>query len=167
MEQFERELLLTAKEALKNLGQRIVSQAQSTLRRRKNIGTGLLINSGAVKEDGPISIKAGFPTMYAYYVEFGRRAGKWPPFDEILQWVKLRRIAKLHNRQERKELGVSKFQDYIVETYNTAFLIQRSIGKKGTKPHPFLKPAFEKNKGIMEAIMRKAARKVMTKNYTR
>lgn len=63
MEQFERELLLTAREALKNLGQRIVSQAQSTLRRRKNIGTGLLINSGAVKEDGPISIKAGFPTM--------------------------------------------------------------------------------------------------------
>lgn len=166
MQDFERDVLLCAQQALKNLGARIIANAQTNLRRGKNIATSVLINSGAVKTKGE-QVLAGFPTKYAYFVEFGRRAGKWPPFDEILQWVKLRRIAILHNRQERKELGVSKLQDYIVETYNTAFLIQRSIGKKGTKPHPFLKPAFEKNKGTMEAIMRKAARKVMTKDYTR
>lgn len=150
MEQFERELLLTAKESLKNLGQRIVSQAQSTLRRRKNIGTGLLINSGAVKEDGPISIKAGFPTMYAYYVEFGRRAGKWPPFRMIYEWVRIK-----HFTADEKEAR------------RVAFLIQKGIGKKGTKPHPFLRPAYEKNKPLLIAILKKAAAKVMNKDYSR
>lgn len=167
MKQFEIEVMATAKKALSALGMRIIAQAKANLRRRKNIATGLLVNSGAVKEDGPVAIKAGFPTMYAYYVEFGRRAGKWPPFDEILQWVKKRRIAKLHNREERKALGVTKLQDYITETYTTAFLIQRSIGKKGTRPHPFLRPAFETNKHLVVSIIRKAMRKVMTKDYTK
>ena len=166
-EQFARELNLVCKEALKNLGQRIVSAAQTNLRRGKNTATSLLINSGAVKEGADDAILAGFPTKYAYYVEFGRRAGKWPPFDDILQWVKIRRIAKLHNREERKGLGVTKLQDYMTETYTTAFLIQRSIGKKGTKPHPFLKPAFENNKRLYEQVIRKGAKKVLNKDYTK
>lgn len=166
-DEFARELMLVCKEALKNLGQRIVSQAQMNLKRGKNVATSLLINSGRTAEHADGSILAGFPTKYAYYVEFGRRAGKWPPFNEILQWVKIRRIATLHNRQERKELGVTKLQDYITETYNTAFLIQRSIGTKGTKPHPFLRLAFEKNKRLYEQVIRKGAAKIMNKDYTR
>lgn len=150
MKQFENELLLVAKNALKNLGQRIISSAQSTLRRRKNIATGLLINSGAVKEDGPVVIKAGFPTMYAYYVEFGRRSGKWPPFRFIYEWVRIRHFTK--DDEEARQI---------------AFFIQRSIGKKGTKPHPFLKPAYEKNKPLLVAILKKAAAKVINKDYTK
>ena len=166
-DEFARELNLVCKQALANLGQRIISQAQTALRRGRNVATALLINSGAVKEGADNTILAGFPTMYAYYVEFGRRAGKWPPFDEVLQWVKIRRIAKLHNREERKALGVTKLQDYITETYTTAFLIQRSIGKKGTKPHPFLKPAFENNKRLYEQVIRKGVKKVLNKDYTK
>lgn len=150
MKQFENELLLIAKNALKNLGQRIISSAQSTLRRRKNIATGLLINSGAVKEVGPAVIKAGFPTMYAYYVEFGRRSGKWPPFRFIYEWVRIRHFTK--DDEEARQI---------------AFLIQRSIGKKGTRPHPFLKPAYEKNKPLLVAILKKAAVKVINKDYTK
>lgn len=167
MRDFERDVLLYAREALKKIGARVIASAQSNLRRSKNHATGLLINSGAVKEGADNSIMAGFPTKYAYYVEFGRRAGKWPPFSEILQWVKIRRIAQLHNKQERKELGVTKLQDYITQTYAAAFLIQRSIGKKGTKPHPFLRPAYEKNKPTLIAVMRKAIKKVLTKDYTK
>lgn len=166
-DEFARELMLACKEALKALGQRIVSQAQMNLKRGKNVATSLLINSGRTAEHADGSILAGFPTKYAHYVEFGRRAGKWPPFNEILRWVKIRRIATLHNRQERKELGVTKLQDYIIETYNTAFLIQRSIGTKGTKPHPFLYPAFEKNKRAYEQVIRKGAREIMNKDYRR
>lgn len=150
MRDFERDLLLVAREALKNLGQRIISDAQQTLRRRKNVATSLLINSGAVKEDGPISIKAGFPTMYAYYVEFGRRAGKWPPFRMIYEWVRIK-----HFTADEKEAR------------RVAFLIQKGIGKKGTKPHPFLRPAYEKNKPLLIAILKKAAAKVMNKDYSR
>ena len=164
---FSRELLIVCKEALKNLGQRIVSQAQTNLKRGRNVATSLLINSGRTAEHADGSILAGFPTKYAYYVEFGRRAGKWPPFNEILQWVKIRRIYNLHNRAERKELGVTKLQDYITQVYTAAFLIQRSIGTKGTKPHPFLHPAFEKNKRLYEQVIRKGAQKIMNTDYTR
>lgn len=148
-EQFARELNLVCKEALKNLGQRIVSEAQTILRRKRNVATGLLINSGAVKEGADNAILAGFPTIYAYYVEFGRKAGKWPPFRYIYEWVR-----------------VSHLSADDKEARSTAFLIQRSIGTKGTKPHPFLKPAFEKNKRLYEQVLRKGASKIFNKDYT-
>lgn len=147
-EQFARELQGVCKEALKNLGQRIISDAQKTLSRKKNVATGMLINSGAVKEGADNAILAGFPTMYAYYVEFGRRAGKWPPFRFIYEWVRVR-----HFTADDKEAR------------SVAFLIQRSIGKKGTRPHPFLRPAYEKNKRLLTEILKKGAAKVMNKDY--
>lgn len=149
-DEFARELQGVCKEALKNLGQRIISDAQTTLRRRKNVATSLLINSGAVKEGRDNAILAGFPTIYAYYVEFGRRAGKWPPFRYIYEWVRVRHMAADDK-----------------EARSIAFLIQRSIGKKGTKPHPFLRPAYEKNKKLLNQILIKGAQKVMNKDYTR
>ena len=148
--EFARVLNLVCKQALANLGQRIISQAQTNLRRGRNVATSLLINSGAVKEGADNTILAGFPTIYAYYVEFGRRAGKWPPFRFIYEWVRVRHVAA--DDEQAKSI---------------AFLIQRSIGKKGTKPHPFLRPAFEKNKRLYEQVIRKGAAKVMNKDYTR
>lgn len=148
MRDFERDVLLCAKEALKNLGARIIADAQNTLRRKRNIGTGLLINSGAVKTKGEY-VLAGFPTLYAYYVEFGRRAGKFPPFRYIYEWVRVKHFAS--DEKEAKSM---------------AYAIQRSIGRKGTKPHPFLKPAYEKNKHLLVQILKKAAAKVMNKDYT-
>lgn len=147
-EQFARELQGVCKEALKNLGQRIISDAQKTLSRKKNVATGMLINSGAVKEGADNAILAGFPTIYAYYVEFGRRAGKWPPFRFIYEWVRVRHFAADDK-----------------EARSVAFLIQRSIGKKGTRPHPFLRPAYEKNKRILVQVLKKGAAKVMNKDY--
>lgn len=148
-EQFQKELLRVCKEALKNLGQRIIADAQTTLRRRKTIGTGLLINSGAVKEGANNAILAGFPTMYAWYVEFGRRAGKWPPFRYIYEWVRVKHFT--HDEKEARSI---------------AFLIQRSIGKNGTKPHPFLKPAYDKNKKLLQQVLIKGANRIMNKDYT-
>lgn len=149
-DQFARELNLVCKEALANLGQRIISQAQTNLRRGRHVATSLLVNSGAVKEGADNTILAGFPTIYAYYLEFGRRAGKWPPFRFIYEWVRVRHMAADDK-----------------EARSIAFLIQRSIGTKGTKPHPFLKPAFEKNKRLYEQVMRKGASKILNKDYTK
>jgi hypothetical protein len=53
------------------------------------------------------------------------------------------------------------------EEENLAFLIQRSIGQKGTRPHPFLRPAYEKNKPLLVRVLMKGAAKVMNKDYTR
>ena len=149
MRDFERDVLLCAREALKNLGARIIADAQTRLRRNKSIATGLLINSGAVKTKGEY-VMAGFPTLYAYYTEFGRRAGKMPPFRFIYEWVRVKHFAS--DEKEAKSM---------------AYAIQRGIGKKGTRPHPFLKPAYEKNKPLLIQILKKAAAKVMNKDYTR
>ena len=149
-DEFARELNRVCKEALANLGQRIISQAQTNLKRGRNIATALLINSGAVKEGADNTILAGFPTMYAYYLEFGRRAGKWPPFRFIYEWVRVRHMAADDD-----------------EAQDIAYAIQRSIGRKGTKPHPFLRPAFEKNKRLYEQVIRKGAAKIMNKDYSR
>lgn len=149
-DEFARELNRVCKQALANLGQRIISQAQTNLRRGRNVATGLLINSGAVKEGVDNTILAGFPTMYAYYLEFGRRAGKWPPFRFIYEWVRVRHMAADDD-----------------EAQDIAYAIQRSIGRKGTKPHPFLRPAFEKNKRLYEQVIRKGASKILNKDYTR
>ena len=149
-DEFARELNRVCKQALANLGQRIISQAQTNLKRGRNIATALLINSGAVKEGADNTILAGFPTIYAYYLEFGRRAGKWPPFRFIYEWVRVRHMAADDD-----------------EAQDIAYAIQRSIGRKGTKPHPFLRPAFEKNKRRYEQVIRKGAAKVMNKDYTR
>lgn len=148
-ERFQRELMEACRFALANLGQRIVAEAQRTLWRKQNTATGMLANSGAVKEGADGTIMAGFPTAYAYYVEFGRRAGKWPPFRFIYEWVRTRHFATDDKEARTK-----------------AFLIQRSIGEKGTKPHPFLRPAYEKNKRLLVQVLKKGAAKVMNKDYT-
>lgn len=150
MAEFRRELQAVCKQALANIGARIIANAQTTLRRKQNVATGVLVNSGSVKEGRDNSIMAGFPTAYAYFVEFGRKAGKWPPFEAIYQWVRVTHLTSDPN--EEKSL---------------AFLIQRSIGQNGTKPHPFLRPAYEKNKPLIINVLKKGAAKIFNKDYTR
>lgn len=153
---FARELNSVCKQALANLGQRIISQAQTNLRRGRNIVTSLLINSGAVKEGADNAILAGFPTIYAYYVEYGRRGKKhdpslkYPPYYFIRRWV------------DHKGLGADD-----KEAKSIAFAIRAKIGEEGTKPHPFLRPAFERNKRTYEQVIRKGAAKIMNKDYSR
>jgi len=69
---------------------------------------------------------AGTNLLYARFVEEGRRPGKMPPIAAIAGW------ASRH--------GIEP---------DAAFLIARSIGRRGTKPRPYLKPAFEKNRALI------------------
>jgi hypothetical protein len=164
MEQFQREFFTEAKEGLKNLGQRIVANAQENLKKRKLVGlsagavrrgntiaSGDLINSGRTAESDDNQILAGFPMNYAYYVEYGRRAGGYPPFAAIYQWIKDKKLPYA----DEKDLE------------QMAFAIRAKIGEKGTKPSPFLRPAYEKNKKSVDSFVAKAVKKVLTKDYTR
>lgn len=75
--------------------------------------------SSSVK--GIVGVGTGAP--YAIFVEKGRRAGKRPPIAPIKKWARI----KLGNE-------------------GAAFAIASKIGRKGTKPQPFMLPALEKNK---------------------
>lgn len=66
---------------------------------------------------------------YWKYVEYGRRAGKMPPIQAIMDWIKVKPVIP------RERDGVLPTEKQL------AFLISRSIGKKGIKGRPILQRA--------------------------
>lgn len=141
--------LQAAREGLQAGAMQIINDAKQNLRNNGSIVTGQLRASGkvqAVKGD-PDAIDAGFFSNdnaggYAYFVEYGRRAGKMPPVDVIIQWL-------------RKKFRLDA-KDAIARGWHKA----RAIASKGTKPHPFFAPAVEKNRAEIE----KAVGQAMTKD---
>lgn len=126
---------------LEKAAMNIIADAKENLRGNHSVVTGQLRASGRVQraQDDEQALDAGFfgqgSSGHAVFVEYGRRAGKFPPLDYIRQWV--RKKMKLEGR----------------EANSVGFLIARKIARKGTKPHPFLGPAVEKNKRqVSEAI---------------
>ena len=80
---------------------------------------------------------------YAAFVEYGRRAGKMPPPDEMAQWAYKK--FHLHDRAVARSLG---------------WALARVIARKGTKPHPFFAPAVQKNKRKILDTLAKAINRV-------
>jgi hypothetical protein len=68
---------------------------------------------------GAVQMAGTSPRVYANYVEFGRRPGRWPPHGPILLWV-MRKLGLEGELAER-----------------TTFLIRRKIGQEGTNPDEF------------------------------
>ena len=67
------------------------------------------------------------------YVENGRKAGKFPPIDNILEWVKVKPQLTRPNRLDRKELAPKQL----------AFLVARKIATKGIQPGNQLSEALD------------------------
>lgn len=104
---------------------------------------GNLVRSSRIlirKDEQLVEYNAG----YAYYAEMGRKPGKWPPIQPILDWVHKRGLGGTYSIKTKKRAG--NYDSQIKQDRGIAFVIARSIGKKGTRPHPYLGPAFEKEK---------------------
>ena len=105
------------------------ADAKQNVKDNGSISTSLLINSienkfNKLKNTGVVIVGA----MYGGYLEFGRKAGGMPPIAPLETWVKKKGIAT-----DSKEIK------------SIAFAIARSIAKNGTKPRPYLIPAWRKN----------------------
>lgn len=72
---------------------------------------------------------------YGVYVEFGRRPGKPPPVSALMGW------AHRHNMNP--------------------YALARAIGRRGIRPKPFMRPAFETNKDKIAALFDGVARIVV------
>lgn len=130
------------RKALQQGGMIIVNDAKVNLRNNGSVVTGLLRSSGKVQkvQGDEDAIDAGFFSQkttggYAFFVEYGRRAGKMPPPDMLIEWCrkKLRLPAKIAKAR--------------------GWAIARKIAKQGTRPHPFFAPAVDKNKkAVVDAI---------------
>lgn len=66
------------------------------------------------------------------YVENGRRPGKFPPIDNILDWVKAKPQLARPNRLDRKEITPKQL----------AFLVARKIATSGIQPGNQLEEAI-------------------------
>lgn len=101
--------------------------------------------SGSVDTiDNFINTSFGANTKQAIFAELGRPAGEKPPIDNILSWLheKVRLghfIIKDMQKNKKGKLKLGKKE----ELTGLAFLICSKIGAKGTKPQPFLSPAWE------------------------
>lgn len=148
---FQKEVLAASVKGLSAFGMRIVAEAQILLRKHNNIATGDLRDSGRTVVQPDNTVDAGFYAMYAYYVENGRRAGGLPPIDEIYQWIvkkKLQPSGKGNLDTRRREM---------------AERIAWGIKHHGTKPHPFLKPAYEKYRIKIGEFMQRRINEVANK----
>ena len=62
---------------------------------------------------------------YWRYVEYGRKAGKWPPLSAIERWIRIKPIVPRAYGGRR-----------VPTTKSLAFLIARKIGTEGIEPRP-------------------------------
>ena len=105
------------------------------LRDGKN-ATGELISS--IKPMTPELVDSTFECSLSLaphwkYVENGRKAGKFPPIDNILDWVKAKPQLARPNRLDRKEITPKQL----------AFLVARKIATKGIQPGNQLEEAMD------------------------
>lgn len=138
----DKEVRKAAMRGLQKAGLNIIADAQMNLRDNTSVVTGLLRQSGKVQKVDEDNLDVGFfdtlnrQSGYAYYVEYGRRAGRMPPPDEMAQWAYKK--FQLHDRQAARQAG---------------WALAIKIAREGTRPHPFFVPAIEKNKKkIIDAI---------------
>jgi hypothetical protein len=140
---------------------KIVNDAKGKLKTNGSVVTGMLRASGKVQavEGNPDAVDAGFFSQdtkggYAYFVEYGRRAGKMPPVEMLMEWLRKRTskskalrsaVNILEGRRKRREAAYTK--DDLLRS--AAWGLARHIAKKGTRPHPFFGPAVEENKNAV------------------
>jgi hypothetical protein len=104
---------------LNQLGKESVKFLKDVLIRNNKVATGDLINSidYQVIEESNGFILNILANETFNFVDEGRRPGKQPPVKPILSWIR------------NKHIKFNKMSDS-----QTAFIIARSIGKKGIKP---------------------------------
>lgn len=125
----------------------MIAEAKDNLRENSSVITGLLRKSGRVERKKD-DITAGFfdttnrNSGYALFVEYGRRAGKMPPPDEIGAWVYKK--FHLNDWKAANSLG---------------WAIAKKIAREGTQPHPFFGPAVKKHQNKIVNAVRDAVRK--------
>lgn len=98
--------------------------------------TGLTVT----KKGSVVTIETHFPD-YAYFVEYGRKAGKKPPIKPIRDWCYLHNLPK----------GVE-------------WHIQAQIGRRGTKATHFLEP-LRRMLEMVQKTMREVSRVELTATY--
>lgn len=138
--------LAVIRQGLYVAGQEVLTDSQRRLTSQGQRVTGKLFRSGKVsKIPSQMEVDISYDSNYAFYAEFGRKAGTPPPYAPIMEWVKKKGIADTYSiKTKRRSKRTSQTLDRIK---GMSIAIAKNIGKKGTKGKPYLYPAFEAKKG--------------------
>lgn len=160
------EVLRAADRGLRAAGMDIIADAKENLRANHTNATGRLSQSGRVQKaaDGGSGYDVGFMSdkAYAGAVEYGRRAGGPPPKPSIVEWLRKKHSMKRNGRAIDAITSAAAFTGKSREQLMDAAAdnIRWHIAKHGTKPHPFFKPAVDKNQPRIAAAVRDAVQQV-------
>lgn len=170
------EVAKEAKTGLQRAGMKIIAQAQRNMKTAGYNGstlntTGRLSQSGKVQDisNDPYGVEVGFfsetsSTGYAAYVEYGRRAGKMPPVDELREWVRKKRSGMSAATDAMKAAAVFTKKTYNQMLDSLAWAVAISIKRRGTRPHPFFGPAVKKCQADVTRALTQAIKKVTDKD---
>ena len=123
----------------------ILGKSAKNIEKNGSIATNNLANSGRIiKKNNYITV--GYTASYAWVVEYGRKAGTYPPIQPLMDLVHKKKIAfqtkvTLRGKNAGKTRMV-KGDKYEQRVKSIAIAISKSIKKTGIKPKPFLIPAF-------------------------
>ena len=112
----------------------IRNEYQDNLIRNDRIASGDLLNNieyEVTRGDFTYTIYVKMKD-YWYYVENGRKAGKWPPIDNILNWIKIKPVLPRPNAEGK-----------LPTPQQLSFLIARKIGEEGTEGTQDLRKATD------------------------
>ena len=112
----------------------IRNEYQDNLIRNDRIASGDLLNNieyEVTRGDFTYTIYVKMKD-YWYYVENGRKAGKWPPIDNILRWITVKPVLPRPNAKGK-----------LPTPQQLAFLIARKIGEEGTEGTQDLRKATD------------------------
>ena len=85
---------------------------------------------------------------YWKYIEYGRKAGKFPPLENIEQWIKVKGIQPMTRTQAsvkrwtQHKGSIRKNDGSIPSIKSLAYLIGRKIKEEGIQPRPVLSDAI-------------------------
>lgn len=110
------------------------NEYQDNLILHNRIASGDLLNSVeyVIDRDGYTYTVSLMLKDYWYFVENGRKAGKMPPMDAILSWIKAKPVLPRPNAKGK-----------LPTPQQLAFLIARKIGEEGTEGTQDLRKATD------------------------
>jgi len=117
--------------------------------------TGFLANSRVVDKERFLYKEIGYSALYAPYIEYGTEPHH-PPIKPIYDWL----------NHKKKDLNIKIKSKEVVtlkdgNTYNVSLLkitmaIIKTIEKKGTEEHPFLRPSFNLGKSKTNEFIKRS-----------
>lgn len=85
---FDKVIRGAAMRGIKSSAVNVLGDSQRNIKAHDSIATAQLINSGKTKSSmSGQYVDVIYNVIQAFFVEFGRKAGKIPPYEPILQWV--------------------------------------------------------------------------------